>query len=260
MRIFRKILAAILITALVLGGVFLAGRYGWKIRKFDACQGAGIESVEVREDAVRIRGFYPGSFPAGFCGYYAEEQDGRLYVGFRFSALFGFFETGQFDITIPVSGEIREVILKTKTMETGIWAAQEEEAEEPRDPGTPDMPADTQQALTLPILEEIDALVTLGTSGSSMLAVQAAVKLLDWGENTGLDTREIQDAAAAWAAEQEAESLRKLSLVDEMYGRLLGDDARDLLDMAGCETMLVFWDSQPVEPIEAVMQGAGLRG
>lgn len=72
---------------------------------------------------VRITGFFPGSFPEGFCGYYTEERDGTLYVGFRFSAVFGFFETGDFDITIPVEGEVNEVILKTRLYETSIWKA-----------------------------------------------------------------------------------------------------------------------------------------
>ena len=62
--------------------------------------------------------------PEGFCGYYAEERDGKLYVGFRFSAVFGFFETGDFDITIPVRGEINEVILKTRMNEASLWHAQ----------------------------------------------------------------------------------------------------------------------------------------
>ena len=77
---------------------------------------------------VKIKGFSPGSFPEGFCGYYAEEQDGRLYVGFAFSAVFGFFETGDFDVAIPVEGEIQEVILKTKQTETSIWTADPGEA------------------------------------------------------------------------------------------------------------------------------------
>ena len=60
----------------------------------------------------------------------------------------------------------------------------------------PDAPADVLSVLTLPILDEIDTSVTVGTSGSSLLAVQAAVKLLDWGENTGLGADEISDAAS----------------------------------------------------------------
>ena len=112
-----------LIAAVVLAAVFFAGRYGWKLGGFRACQSAGITSVEVSEKAVHITGFYPGSFPEGFCGYYAEERDGKLYIGFRFSTVFGFFETGDFDITIPVKGKINEVVLKSRMNETTVWNA-----------------------------------------------------------------------------------------------------------------------------------------
>ncbi|MDD6022964.1 MAG: hypothetical protein PUC06_01840, partial [Oscillospiraceae bacterium] len=71
-----------------------------------------------------ITGFYPGSFPEGFCGYYAQEKDGKLFVGFRFSAVFGSLETGDFDITIPTQGPIDQVILKTSMDETSIWNAE----------------------------------------------------------------------------------------------------------------------------------------
>ena len=50
----------------------------------------------------------------------------------------------------------------------------------------PDAPADVPPVLTLPILDEIERNVTTGTSGSSLLAVQEAAKLLDWGVNTAL--------------------------------------------------------------------------
>ena len=84
-------------------------------------------------------------------------------------------------------------------------------------------PADAPQALTLPILDEIDADVAVGTAGSSLLAVQAAVKLLDWGVNTGLDTDEISGAASAWLTaknDDRTECLQKLELVDEAYQKL----------------------------------------
>ena len=124
MKALKKVLTVLLAVVVILSSVFLAGRYGWKLCGFRACQGAGITSVEVSETAVHITGFYPGSFPEGFCGYYAKEQDNKLYVGFRFSAVFGSFETGDFDITVPVRGEITEVILKTSMNETSVWNAQ----------------------------------------------------------------------------------------------------------------------------------------
>ena len=125
----KRILIIPLAVVVTLTAIFFAGRYGWKLGGFRACQGAGIDSVEVTENAVHMTGFYPGSFPEGFCGYYSEEQDGKLYVGFRFSALFGFFETGDFDITIPTEGDIDEVIIKTDMVETSIWNAQTAPAE-----------------------------------------------------------------------------------------------------------------------------------
>ena len=125
----KRILIIPLAVVVTLTAIFLAGRYGWKLGGFRACQGAGIDSVEVTENAVHMTGFYPGSFPEGFCGYYSEEYDGILYVGFRFSALFGFFETGDFDITIQTEGDIQEVIIKTDKVETSIWKAQTATAE-----------------------------------------------------------------------------------------------------------------------------------
>ena len=125
-----------------------------------------------------------------------------------------------------------------------------------------DAPADVPPVLTLPILDEIDRNVTIGTAGSSLLAVQEAVKLLDWGVNTGLGTDEISDAASTWLAAKNndlADCLKKLELVDEAYRKLLTDEARELLDSAGCEDVEITWGSDPVEPVEAIMQAAGLR-
>ena len=115
-KIIISLVAAVLL-------IFLLGRYGWKICGFVACHDAGICDVEVSEKAVHITGFYPGSFPEGCCGYYAKEQDGKLYVGFRFSAVFGIFEDGDFDIKIPVKETVDEVIVKTRMGERTVWNA-----------------------------------------------------------------------------------------------------------------------------------------
>lgn len=42
------------------------------------------------------------------------------------------------------------------------------------------------------------------------------------------------------------------------HQQLLGDDARELLDTAGCAGTDIFWSNEPVEPVEAVMRAAGL--
>lgn len=128
-------LVALAIIAVTLSAIFFLGRYGWKIGGFGACQSAGIENVEVTDTQVTITGFYPGSFPEGFLGYYAEENSERLYVGFRFSGLFGLFEPGDFTISIPVKGKIREVIAKTPSNEYPIWNGEEPAAPQGERPG-----------------------------------------------------------------------------------------------------------------------------
>ena len=126
----------------------------------------------------------------------------------------------------------------------------------------PDAPADVPPVLTLPILDVIDQTVTVGTSGSSLLAVQAAARLLDWGMNTGLGTDKISDAASTWLAAKNSEltdCLQKLELVDDAYKKLLTGEARELLDSAGCADVEIVWGSTPAESVEAIMQAAGLR-
>ena len=125
-----------------------------------------------------------------------------------------------------------------------------------------DAPADVPPVLTLPILDEIDEGVMVGASGSSLSAVQAAAKLLNWGVDTGLDADEIRDAATTWLAGKNdglTEFLQKLELVDDAYQKLLTDEARALLDSAGCESTEITWGQEPVDAVEAIMQAAGQR-
>lgn len=130
MKLLKSILTILLCTAALLFSVFLIGRYGWKLLGFHTCESAGIEYVNVEEDKVRIRGFFPGSFPEGFLGYHSEQIDSTLYVGFEFSGLFGIFETGDFDIAIPTNGKVTQVVIKTKNNEYPIWSEESSLSEE----------------------------------------------------------------------------------------------------------------------------------
>ena len=124
--ILKTVSLILLVLAIIVSSIFLIGRYGWKLRGFNACETAGIEQVNVEEDHVRIRGFYPGSFPRGFLGYHAEQVDHTLYVGIKFSALFGIFETGDFDITIPTKGTVTQVMVKSGEQEYTVWPQEDE--------------------------------------------------------------------------------------------------------------------------------------
>lgn len=130
MKRLKSIGTILLCAAVLLLAVFLIGRYGWKLGGFRACESAGIEQVNVEENQVRICGFYPGSFPQGFLGYHAEQVDSTLYVGFQFSGLFGFFETGDFDITIPTEGAVSQVVVKTGKQEYPIWPEEKDSLSE----------------------------------------------------------------------------------------------------------------------------------
>ena len=55
-RILTRAAAVLATVAAALLIVFLLGRYGWKLGGFRACQGAGIDSVEVTENAVHMTG------------------------------------------------------------------------------------------------------------------------------------------------------------------------------------------------------------
>lgn len=118
-------------------------------------------------------------------------------------------------------------------------------------------------ALELPILDEINQAVSIGTAGSYMTAVQAAAKLLDWGTSTGLDPAEIREATVNGLMDkgndEQVTFSDKLALVDDAYQKLLSDDAEDLLSSVGLEDVEHNWGNQPVESIEEVMDAVGLR-
>ena len=172
MKFIKTVIITLLVMAILFTGIFMAGRYGWKVFGFRACEEAAITSVDVSESAVTIKGFYPGSFPEGFCGCYTEELGGKLYVGFRFSAVFGIFETGDFHVAIPVEGEIDEVILKTGAGETSIWKKEVAAPDDgsSHDTAATEAPTAAEPVLTLPILDDIDENVAAdGTEYSTMV-------------------------------------------------------------------------------------------
>lgn len=124
-QIAKAVCPIFIAVILVLSAIFLIGRYGWKLGGFRSCESAGVAQIQVEEDHIRILGFYPGSFPQGFLGYYAEQEGSTLYVGFKFSSLFGLFETGDFDITIPTKGTVTHIVVKSGQQEITVWPKEE---------------------------------------------------------------------------------------------------------------------------------------
>lgn len=124
-QIAKAVCPIFIAVILVLSAIFLIGRYGWTLGGFRSCESAGVAQIQVEEDHIRILGFYPGSFPQGFLGYYAEQEGSTLYVGFKFSSLFGLFETGDFDITIPTKGTVTHIVVKSGQQEITVWPKEE---------------------------------------------------------------------------------------------------------------------------------------
>ena len=125
-KTWKKVLIALLVIAAWIVLIFCAGRWGWRLFGFRLCGGSGIEEITVTAETAEIRGFYAGSFPCGCVGTVTKQKGGTLYLGVRYSGVFGIFETGRFDVTVPLKEPITEIILKTGNGEYPIWNAAEE--------------------------------------------------------------------------------------------------------------------------------------
>ena len=122
----RKVKRILILFAAVVAlwvAVFFGARYGWRLAGFSFCRTAQIESVSVETDCVKIEGSWPGVFPESFIGYYAEVVDGTLYVGFKYNKLLGvwIYDKGDFQIEVPVEGQIHAVYMKSGDNEYQIW-------------------------------------------------------------------------------------------------------------------------------------------
>ncbi len=130
----RKVTRVLALFAAVVAlcvAVFLGARYGWRLAGFSACRTARVESVSVEPGCVKIEGGWPGVFPESFIGYHAEVVDGALDVGFKYNKLLGvwIYDKGDFEIEIPVKGQIHAIYMKSGDNEYQIWPAQDMEGD-----------------------------------------------------------------------------------------------------------------------------------
>lgn len=120
-----------------------------------------------------------------------------------------------------------------------------------------------EPALYLPILDEINEITRVGTTGAFMTAVQAAAKLLDWASGTGLAPEEVKDATVLWLQNQgnddQVAFREKMEQVDEAVKMLMEGGAEDLLASAGCENTGYPWSEYPLAMIQAIMEAVGVR-
>ena len=73
-----------------------------------------------------------------------------------------------------------------------------------------------------------------------------------------MTTDEIKEETVNWLSDkgnsEQVEFSNKLASVYEAYNRLLGSDAKQLLESAGCDDAAYPWSDSPVETIEAIVE------
>lgn len=108
------------------------------------------------------------------------------------------------------------------------------------------------------MLEEINTDIEPGTTGCGMASIKVAAHLLNWGVGTGMGTDEIKDETVSWLSDkgnsEQVDFSYKLASVYDAYHKLLGSDAKELLEEAGCDDAAYPWSDSPVEPIEAIVE------
>ena len=112
------------------------------------------------------------------------------------------------------------------------------------------------------VLDEINTEIKQGTAGSGSTSIKVAAHLLNWGVGTSMTTDEIKKETINWLSDkgnsEQVEFSNKLASVYEVYNRLLGSDAKQLLESAGCDDAAYPWSDSPVETIEAIAEAVRL--
>ena len=108
------------------------------------------------------------------------------------------------------------------------------------------------------ILDEIDTDIQPGTAGNGMISNNVAAHLLNWGVETSMTTDEVKKETVSWLSDkgnsEQVEFSNKLASVYDAYQKLLGSDAKELLEQAGCDDAAYPWSDTPVETIEAIVE------
>ena len=108
------------------------------------------------------------------------------------------------------------------------------------------------------VLDEIDSDIQPGTAGNGMNSIKTAAHLLNWGVGTSMTTDEVKKETVSWLSDkgnsEQVEFSNKLASVYDAYQKLLGSDAKELLEQAGCDDAAYPWSDAPVETIEAIIE------
>ena len=91
-----------------------------------------------------------------------------------------------------------------------------------------------------------------------MNSIKTATHLLNWGVGTSMTTDEIKKETVSWLSDkgnsEQVEFSNKLASVYDVYQKLLGPNAKELLEQAGCDDAAYPWSDALVETIEAIVE------
>ena len=108
------------------------------------------------------------------------------------------------------------------------------------------------------VLDEINTNIQPRTAGNGMNSIKTAAHLLNWGVGTSMTTDEIKKETVSWLSDkgnsEQVEFSNKFASVYDAYQKLLGSDAKELLEQAGCDDAAYPWSDAPVETIEAIIE------
>ena len=108
------------------------------------------------------------------------------------------------------------------------------------------------------VLDEIESDIEPGTAGNGMNSIKTAAHLLNWGVGTSMTTDEVKKETVSWLSDkgnsEQVEFSNKFASVYDAYQKLLGSDAKELLEQAGCDDAAYPWSDAPVETIEAIVE------
>ena len=108
------------------------------------------------------------------------------------------------------------------------------------------------------LLDQVEDNVFPGTAGCSLTAVRYTVSLLDWSKTAGVSDTELRADLTAWVQGKDTVELaRKFELVMDVYDRLMGDSAQDLLDTAGVQTDNYPWPESCRQMMQTILEVTG---
>ena len=113
------------------------------------------------------------------------------------------------------------------------------------------------------LLAEFSENIQPGTAGSTLKAVQEAVRLMDWGTASKMTYDEIYETVSEFFSDKEdafiEEYMTQLEQLDETYQTLLTEGQEDLLESAGCTDTAYPWGGEPIDTVEIFFDVMGFR-